>query len=129
MQPLRSFVRRTSFSPIKNIETPLALYGDGLNYAAPAKFPAAFNVIISTPAVPLSRSIEPREKKACIFTVPLFCSRSLPCVASVLITRRRNSIPSLFEYNESFWTFVRAIESRRGEKREREGMGNGRKLE
>lgn len=112
--------------------------GDGLNYAAPAKFRVALNVIISTPAVsfcsiPFDRACAMLDRKNLHFYAPpsALCPRFSHRVASILITRRRNSIPPLSPESttESFWTFMRVIEESSGGERGKEGegeKGNGR---
>lgn len=112
--------------------------GDGLNYAAPAKFRVALNVIISTPAVsfcsiPFDRACAMLDrKKPAFLRSPL---RSLPAFFSPRCLDFNNTPEKLDlplplplspeSTTESFWTFMRVIEEssggERGGRRRREG--------
>lgn len=109
--------------------------GDGLNYAAPAKFRVALNVIISTPAVsfcsiPFDRACAMLDRKKPAF----LCSplRSLPAFFSPRCldfnnTPEKLDPPSLSrEYNRKFLDFYardRGIEWRREGRKEKERRG------
>lgn len=115
--------------------------GDGLNYAAPAKFRVALNVIISTPAVsfcsiPFDRACAMLDRKNLHFYAPPSapCPRFSHRVASILITRRRNSISpslslSLQRVQQKVFGLLCAWSRNRVEERGEEGegeKGNGR---